>query len=900
MAVRPLNLLYWNCNSISSKDKISELELLATENKLDIICLAETKLSTRHSLKITGFTVYRKDRDRAGGGVAIAVNNQLEHNSIVIPTLRKLEAVAVEVHSHNHKMTLVSTYNPPQGQLDLRDINSLLHSNNKIIIMGDLNAKHTTWNCSTNNRNGITLLQHALANNYVIAAPAEPTYYPSRPNAKPSILDIALLKNISNVSEFKSLPILPSDHNPVIFSLNHNMTQLTPITTRNYKQANWKAFRDELDKHIPIAPVFRRSQDIDNFAEHLVQSINRATDVAIPLNQQKIVRRELPLIIKAKIKLRNRIRHQWQKQRDNNTLHSLRILTTHIKREINKWRNDEWNLFLSTLRPTDNCSLWRTSKYFKRRFSSIPPLDTPNGPAYTDDDKANTLADNFERIHKQNDHLSSRYHETKVNKTLDTFLESPRPQPADCQLTTPREIVQIIRQRNNKKSPGEDQIPNIVLKNLSKKCIIALTIFINHILMTSHFPQVWKTAKVLAFPKPGKYQGNVSSYRPISLLSNISKIIEKVILIRLNNHITENKILIQEQFGFRQHHSTTAQLSRLTEHITKKFNVNQHTGMLLLDIEKAFDTVWHNGLICKMIGYNFPKYLIHLTKSYLTDRTFFVSIKNKTSSKRPIAAGVPQGSLLGPTLFSLYINDIPRILNVLISIFADDTAIYTSSYRPGAIQRRLQVAINQLRRYFHKWKIKVNDAKTSAIFFTKRRPAVKPEVVINGRPLEWSRLIKYLGVYLDPQLTFTQHVNHKIQQAYAAMSLLYPLLNKNSKLCKTNKRLLYTMIIRPILTYAAPVWSSTCKSNFKKLQVVQNKCIRMIGNIPRFTRIPVIHNIFKLPLIFDFVFKLADKFYQSCAKNTTNSLIHNLGQYTILSLPFKRYKHKLPKHILLK
>lgn len=199
--------------------------------------------------------------------------------------------------------------------------------------------------------------------------------------------------------------------------------------------------------------------------------------------------------------------------------------------------------------------------------------------------------------------------------------------------TTPKEISSILRSLKNKKAPGLDKIPNIALKNITKKAKILLTKIINAILKFGIFPLCWKSASIVPVFKPGKNPNLAESYRPISLLSSISKIAEKVILNRINKFLNQNNIIQNEQFGFRKGLSTDHALIRIAEKIQTSFNEDKSTVAVLLDKEKAFDSVWHDGMIFKLIELNTPAYLIKLIKNYLNDRTFCVCINGNYSIK---------------------------------------------------------------------------------------------------------------------------------------------------------------------------------------------------------------------------------------------------------------------------
>ncbi|GFW16031.1 probable RNA-directed DNA polymerase from transposon X-element [Trichonephila clavipes] len=190
-----------------------------------------------------------------------------------------------------------------------------------------------------------------------------------------------------------------------------------------------------------------------------------------------------------------------------------------------------------------------------------------------------------------------------------------------------------------------------------------------------YFPSAWKTAVVVPILKPGKDPTLAESHRPISLLPILSKLAEKIISTRLNDFLETNKILIPEQHGFRPRLSTTHQLLRVVEYIKEGNNMGQCTAAVFLDIQKAFDRVWHTGLLFKLINYNIPTPLILLLNSYISNRSFTVKINRTYSQTRSISAGVAQGSILGPVLFNLYVNDILKSTKTMLCMYADDTAI---------------------------------------------------------------------------------------------------------------------------------------------------------------------------------------------------------------------------------
>jgi hypothetical protein len=207
---------------------------------------------------------------------------------------------------------------------------------------------------------------------------------------------------------------------------------------------------------------------------------------------------------------------------------------------------------------------------------------------------------------------------------------------------------------------------------------------------------------------------------------------ERIVKTRLVRHANKERIIRNEQFGFRKKHSTTMQLARLTNNITRGYNMRKHTGLVLLDIEKAFDTVWAKGLLYKLIKYQFPTYLIQFLKSYLSDRTFSVTIDGFSSLMSNTYGRAPQEAVLSPILFTLYTSDFPKTPFVQTAMYADVTALFSQSWRPATIARRLSYAITRLTSYFTLWRLKGNMDKTEAILFIKRRP-VQPHPTPSGK-----------------------------------------------------------------------------------------------------------------------------------------------------------------------
>ncbi|GFX50266.1 RNA-directed DNA polymerase from mobile element jockey [Trichonephila clavipes] len=347
-------------------------------------------------------------------------------------------------------------------------------------------------------------------------------------------------------------------------------------------------------------------------------------------------------------------------------------------------------------------------------------------------------------------------------------------------------------------------------------------------LINGYFPPAWKHAIITLLPKPGKDAKFATNCRPISLLSSIGKIFEKIILTRIQEHTDNNSLIPDFQHGFRSETSTNHQLLRLTNRVINEFNNGDTTEGAFLDVEKAFDRVWHDGLIFKMTKLNFPPYIIHLIYSYLSDRTFQIKTSATLSRIGAVSAGSPQGSILSPILYNIYTHDFPTTPTVDVCLFADDAAIIAQACNPDMVRRYLQQYLKKLQTWLRKWRIKINVAKSQAIIFIKGQYRNRlQELKLFRSNIPWVREVEYLGVTLDSKLTFNSHIN-KITCKFKKSSL-YPSPSAQQK-------------FDPITNFNIRMSNmGLCSSKKLKLQILQNRTLRIILNFPRFVARRYLH-----------------------------------------------------------
>jgi Reverse transcriptase (RNA-dependent DNA polymerase)/Endonuclease-reverse transcriptase len=874
--------------------KLEFCDFIETHN-IQIALLSETFLKEKHKFNFRNYKIYRRDRvDGPKGGNAIIVHKSISHEQIALPNLPAFqECMAIKVFCDGEDMIIVSVYVPNTVKsIQYNDLSGILGIGSRVLLAGDFNARHTHWFCKNNNARGKNIFDYYTRNmdRIKIHFPDMHTYFPEDPNRSPSTIDLCLSKNIELGSRPLSISEMSSDHNPIIIEIPDYTTTLnSEKMIFDYNKADWNMFRDIMDEQLDHAAGFRTNADIDLAIEKLTNAIGLAMERAVP--KKRPFSQDFPEFLKELIRVKNGIRRFWQQNdRPREFKKILNGLIGHISYMTKQWRNEITRKDLMGIQPKEN-RLFDTINKFTHNRTKIPPLvESDNTVIYSEKGKAERIAQHFEKVHTQNDSMGTPRHNERVNKTVTEYLQRTEILPATVKLVRPSELRVYIKSLRTKKSPGHDKITNRVIKNFSTKTIILFTRIINAIMLRGYFPQAWKMAVVIPVPKPGKPPDRPSNLRPISLLSSLSKITEKVILSRINSHITDLDLLPNEQFGFRQSHSTTHALLRITRHIGSRLKQKESTTMVVLDIEKAFDTVWFNGLIYKLIKYDFPPYIVLLIASYLYNRGFKVLVEETFSTIKQISAGVPQGSILGPILFILFISDIPEHPKTDFSVFADDTAIYSSSLSIPQNMRYLQQHLDKLNIYYDKWKIKINPNKTESITFTNRRKIDTGSLTLkyDDTPIKTVDCIRYLGIYFQKNLKFNNHVFKTAQKAGMAMRKLFTFIKYNSYLKSENKLTIYKLFIRPLLTHNIQVWNTISKTSLNKLQVIQNKNLRMAYNLQPdpFTHKHIMSNndLHKykksIPTIKQFAKSLSIKTFEKM-KFSENSLIKEMSQIDI-------------------
>lgn len=426
----------------------------------------------------------------------------------------------------------------------------------------------------------------------------------------------------------------------------------------------------------------------------------------------------------------------------------------------------------------------------------------------------------------------------------------------------PAELINIIKDLKSNSSSGWDDVTPKVVKYCHFELLDPLLHIINLSFSQGIFPDYLKLAKVIPLFKNGDLS-RFNNYRPISVLSVFSKLFERLFYNRLVSFLNQEDILYENQFGFRKSHSTQLALILLLDKITNALEDGNYVVGIFLDFSKAFDTVNHEILLKKLLHYGIRGITNKWISSYLDSRNQFVSFKNVNSSSQIVNCGVPQGSILGPLLFLIYINDLAFVSESLyIYMFADDTNVFSIGNNLQDLERSINFELGLLYEWLRCNQLSLNIKKTHFMVFSpfKRKCSYVPQLSINSSKIEHVHQTKFLGVILDDQLSFKEHVRYIKGKIHKSIGIIFKArmyLNRESLVS------LYYSFLYPYILYCIVVWGGCNSTTLDPIIKAQKFAIRSIACKPKRTpsqalfnelKILQIHQIFKLQVLI-FVFK---------------------------------------------
>ena len=825
-----------NARSLNRDDKFDEISELVKENGFDVFAVTETWLNDRvpnDCLQIPGYNpIIRLDRhQRMGGGVAFFTANSVVVKRRLDLELAAVEFLWIEFRIKHFDILCGVCYRPPDNdsvsldnffeyfQLVLDKIRQL-PKQYLIVMLGDFNAHYDVANPSGNSEVGGKLYSFLESNNLAQLI-TEPTRVTSNSS---TILDLVITNCPERFSASGTLsPPSNCDHSVIFASMN-----LITHRSRSYKRQVWNFNNvNSADLNCELSQLdwfslCGNTNDIDETYSCWYSHFRSIIDKYIPLKTVTIRPNDKPWMdseVRHAIRRRDRLLRIHNIRPSPVTWESYRAqrnFVTSLIRFAKKSFYERANTDLSN--PDTNCKKWWSivNKVCGRENSStIPPIIENEVPIFDSKEKACIFNDYF---------------------VLQTELPlanaiPPIIQPYQTQqflsniIATEEQVLELMKGVDISKACGYDGIGNKIIKLCSEGFHVYFTYFINLSLSLGQYPSAWKLANVIPLFKNDNPQHKVN-YRPVSLLASFSKICERVVFFHLYNFLMETGFLYKFQSGFRPGDSTINLLIFLVHKIYEALEDGKEVRVVFLDISKAFDKVWHAGLLRKLEALGVQSPLLQWFESYLCNRKQRVVIEGQCSDWRTITSGVPQGSVLGPLLFLIYINDITDDLASLPLIYADDTTLLEIVDDPVVSAGRLNSDLHKISVWADKWLVRMNPVKSrNVIFSLKRNKQVHPPLFLSSNIVKDVESHTHLGLTLQSSMSWRKHIVRVFEKASKRLNMLKFVRFKVDRSILTS---LYKSLIRPLMEYGDVIWNNCYDCDSALLDGVQYEAARLV------------------------------------------------------------------------
>lgn len=817
MAFLNINIAFTNIRSIIPKR--DELCSFINDISADMVILTETWLhddvtDTEVFPSNLNFTIFRRDRkSKKGGGVLIAIKNTLASSLILHDD--KIELIWVLVSNGASKFVFGVCYRPPDSHPDFCDLlhQSLhtitnKHSNAPIFLFGDFNYPSISWSLLSAS-NGTSSKEQQFLNTALDFNLHQAITCPTRGN---NILDLLLTSSPDDIKTINTLPGL-SDHNLIHICIASPLKKKSPTrkVITDYKRANFDAINHEL------------ANFLENFRNtHLKRSVNCNWEL-FKTTMLNLKNKYIPSTL-----IKSDSNCQWFNKQ-------LKLLCNRKKRLYRTARLSQSSTAWERYRACANQYLTELKaakiKFFSHDLLSIlqsnpskfwrmlSPKSQSNRISLTNADGEPIHADQCASA--LNDHFTSVFSSANTTDTV-TLPESAAVAMPEIEIT-PEGIFLLINNLKVSSSAGCDSINSKLLKNTVSVSSQILCLIFTQSLQTGNVPDDWKKAQVIPIFKSGN-RAIPANYRPISLTSIPSKMLEHIIASNLMTYLESIKFFFDHQHGFRKQLSCETQLAEFTHDILHFMDENLQTDAIFLDFSKAFDRVPHNLLLSKLCNLGIPPNIIFWIENFLKNRKQFTSANDHDSPLSDVTSGVPQGACLSPLLFLIYINDLPTNVLTKLRLFADDCVLYSPICTPDD-SIKLQHDLNLIVTWCDKSLMPLNLTKCKIMSFTRKKSPEKFTYSIKSVPISPTLSYKYLGVHLSSSLSWSTHI--QIICSEASRTLGY--LRRNLKLASPDiKKLAYETYVRPKLEYACSIWQPSQTYLTNDLERIQNRAARFI------------------------------------------------------------------------
>ena len=888
-----LNILYTNTDYLPNK--LEEVETFAHANNVDVIALVETLDKTTPieeqsniNFILPGYKTFHKHQGR---GLCLFVKESLNVDRLdeIENLFDKSIFCKISTNKNEHLIIGIHYRSPNSSELDNKNLleqinivsNKCLKSGEKLVLVGDYNFKSINWadeSCSArtsdNNHNDPEVSNDkvryddkflsCIQKNYLTQFVDQPTHH--KPNTAPSLIDLILANDPEFVVNLNHHPAFGMSHHFVItFSVSISTQKPVVSATKKYlfHKGDFQSIRKELNE-TDWVQVIDDKEDINACWNRFVNVLMPLCDKYIPkkTNVQNQTRRNFkaPDTLLKFLDLKRKAFKLSKKFPTSENQIFYNYMRNRVNAEVTKAKKAKELDIAKKVKSNPKALFQYVASKTKPR-EAIPNLQTHEGKlTSTNKEKAQVLNEFFGSVFTKEDdnelpecNFDIQVPLTQVNITTD-------------------DVYKVLNGLKPNKSPGPDLIHPRILKELAKELSLPLKRLFDRTLAEGKIPDEWKSAEVRPIHKKGS-RASPDNYRPVSLTSVVCKIFETFIRNALYQHLVSNKLLSPQQYGFCEGRSTVTQLLATINDWMMSLDSRVPVDAVYLDFSKAFDSVPHRRLLHKLHEYGIRGKLLKWIEDFLSDRTQFVSIDNEKSSTIDVTSGVPQGSVLGPTLFIYYINDLPDMTDCKVKIFADDSKIYQELSSPED-QSKLQEGIDALVDWSRTWLMKFNSNKCKVLHLGKNNPN-HTYTMSNGSDtveLGTTSCEKDLGVYVDPLLEFDKHIDECTKKGRRMSGMI---VRNISHKCNEIMIPLYSSFVRPHLEYANTVWHPYKRKNIDKVEKVQRHFTKTISGLSD-KKYPERLKILKLPSI-EFrqfrgdmieVYKLTHNLYDPTSTNT--------------------------------
>lgn len=847
-------LIQWNVNGYFTR--LTEIKLLINETDPYVICLQETHLKNNSCPQILGYATYTTNNlsNRARGGVLTAIKNTINHNYLDLNTT--LEAIAIRV-TFPTVFTICNIYLSPSNIINFNEMKLLIDQlETPFILLGDFNAHSTLWGSQNDNARGIIisdLIDHFHLNifNTGLSTYLSPSYNTF------SCIDLTLgTSSLISKFDWNTIEDLHgSDHFPISLDILINKTQRTKRAKWVLKHADWPLFSNSVE----INYKENSERDIDSSAsvETFTNTLYEAAISSIPRTSEITKRVPVPWWTNdIKVAIRNRQKALKTFKRCPNEQNLVQFKKCRAKSRflIKKGRKSSWESFVQSISTTTPI---QTIFNKINRISGLSkivnqPIIIENNISYTDPvDVANIMCKTFQR-HNSSENYPNNFilKRAQIQTNYNINENHELSYNHDFELHE----LECALSKCKGTSPGPDEICYEMVKNLTLKNRLQLLNIYNSIWNKGDFPTEWKTALVIPISKPNSNPNEASSFRPISLTSCLCKLIERMINRRLLFFLENGSHLHKNQSGFRKGMSTADHQITLENEIYHAFLKKHHVGAVFFDINKAYDRVCSKTLLNKLCSIGIRGKLLIFIKNFISNRKIQVTIGNSKSDKLLLENGLPQGSVLSVTLFLCYINNILNSIRYPIHglLYADDLAIFYSNKNIKTIERKLQIALNQLSKWSLDNGMSFSERKTKSLLFTRTfKDYLPPKLYLNNIEIETVQSYKFLGLYFDKKMSWQINIENLVKSCNIRFKALKMIAYKNWGTDQNTLLMLYKSLILSKLDYGSSLYSSCRPALLRKIEKVHNDGIRLCIGAFKSTPIKSLLNIVNITSLED-------------------------------------------------